>query len=132
MFCNLRDLCLTWWHLRRLSASNAPRHCYWNRKIEFRDIGAVLDTKCPQIEPYAALAEIYEEYLPGYRYGPFLRHLARLYNVPLDSILDIGCGSGKRTVELTAVAPRVVGVDMSAAMLAKARAKPERVFLRRG
>ena len=64
-----------------------------------------------------------QEYLPGYRYGPFLRHLARLYNVPLDSILDIGCGSGKRTVELTAVARRVVGVDMSAAMLAKALAK---------
>jgi SAM-dependent methyltransferase len=114
---------LTWWHLRRLRASFVSQRSYWSMQIDFPDIGAVLDADCPRIEPYGALAEIYEDYLPGYQYGPFLRHLSHLYEVPLSSILDVGCGSGKRTVELTAIAPRVVGVDVSVAMIAKARAK---------
>jgi SAM-dependent methyltransferase len=40
------------------------------------------------------------------------------------SALDVGCGTGQSTVALAAIADRVVGVDVSAAMLAHAPPNP--------
>ena len=42
MFCNLRDLCLTWWHLRRLMHLMHPVIAIGTGRSSFRDIGAVL------------------------------------------------------------------------------------------
>ena len=52
--------------------------------------------------------------------------LAERIGPPPEVLLDLGCGSGSSTVALQAVAPRarIVGVDASAGMLARARVKP--------
>lgn len=52
-----------------------------------------------------------------------MRRALRL-RAPLPLALDVGCGTGLSTIALTAVAERVVGVDSSAAMLARAAASP--------
>ena len=40
-----------------------------------------------------------------------------------DRVLEIGCGTGKNTALLTQLAPRVLGLDLSAGMLAQARVR---------
>jgi malonyl-CoA O-methyltransferase len=46
-----------------------------------------------------------------------------LAGLRFDSIVEIGCGTGKNTVLLASVAEKVHALDFSAGMLAKARAK---------
>ena len=57
-----------------------------------------------------------------YRAEPFELILSRLAVNPNDTIVDLGCGTGENTVELARRAPhgRVVGVDSSVAMIARA------------
>jgi SAM-dependent methyltransferase len=45
-------------------------------------------------------------------------------------IVDLGCGSGRQASSLTALAPRVVGIDGSAAAIAHARRNPTGVDFR--
>lgn len=65
---------------------------------------------------------------PGYHAD--LRRSARAFGLPAGGegarLLDAGCGTGASTAALVAAAPRarIVGVDASAGMLARARAKP--------
>src|SRR5947208_12183477 len=46
-----------------------------------------------------------------------------------DDILDMGCGTGRFTIPLAQIARKVTGLDVSAAMIAKAREKAEEVGL---
>jgi len=46
-----------------------------------------------------------------------------------DDILDMGCGTGRFTIPLAQVARKVTGLDVSAAMIAKAREKAEEAGL---
>src|SRR5450432_382264 len=48
---------------------------------------------------------------------------ASLANIPLDSVLEIGCGTGKNTEWLIEKAKRVTAIDLSNEMLARARQK---------
>lgn len=59
-----------------------------------------------------------------------IRRALRL-RAPVPLVLDVGCGTGLSAVALAAVAERVVGVDPSPAMLARAVAHP-RVEYREG
>jgi ubiquinone/menaquinone biosynthesis C-methylase UbiE len=65
---------------------------------------------------------------PGYHAD--LRRAARAFALPAGGagarLLDLGCGTGASTTALLAGAPyaEIIGVDASAGMLARARAKP--------
>ncbi|CAN5122918.1 class I SAM-dependent methyltransferase [soil metagenome] len=65
--------------------------------------------------------------LLGFRYDAYLRRAAETLAVrPGQTVVDLGCGTGKNLPALAeAVGPggRVVGVDISAAMLERARAR---------
>ncbi len=45
-------------------------------------------------------------------------------------ILDIGCGTGRHSIELTQRGYNVVGIDLSESMLAKAKQKAEKLHLK--
>jgi ubiquinone/menaquinone biosynthesis C-methylase UbiE len=61
---------------------------------------------------------------PGYH--SHLRRSARTFDEDRTRLLDAGCGTGASTAALLSAVPdaRIVGVDASAGMLARARAKP--------
>src|SRR5256885_7308209 len=48
--------------------------------------------------------------------------LFRSYRQPMNAIVDLACGTGLLTRQLAAHADRVVGIDISEAMLRRARA----------
>ncbi len=77
----------------------------------------------PKLCSYERLAALYHEYArsfcPGYL--SFLRSLGKKHRVEIRSVLDLACGAGTLTTRLAACAPRVVGLDLSEAMLTAAR-----------
>lgn len=79
---------------------------------------------------YEQLADEYDERVPGVTQNDarfteteadFL--MSRINS--LDTVLDMGCGTGRFTIPLAKIAKNVNGLDLSAAMLAKAREKAE-------
>jgi SAM-dependent methyltransferase len=75
-------------------------------------------------DPYARLAGVYDEIVVDPCHGRWADHLARLWADdprPVRTVLDVCCGTGLMTRELIARGYRVVGVDASEAMLARAR-----------
>jgi SAM-dependent methyltransferase len=73
------------------------------------------------VDPYAPFAEIYEEWsAPMTEDVPFYVDLAREADGP---VVELAAGSGRVAVPVAeAIGRRVIGVDRSPAMLAKARA----------
>ena len=77
-----------------------------------------------EFEPYARLASLYDEIVVDPCYDAWAAHLDRLWkNDPavVQSILDLGCGTGLMAAALSSRGYQVTGVDSSAAMLARAR-----------
>lgn len=82
--------------------------------------GAALDLA--ELPPYAAMLDAYHR-----AYDADLRAIvAALPLAPADRALDIACGDGYYCELLAERAAAVVGVDLSAAYLARARARKER------
>jgi SAM-dependent methyltransferase len=77
----------------------------------------------PEVPAYDQLATIWHEYSADASpdYPAFLPALARYYRFPISSVLDLACGTGTMTRRLAEVYERVVGVDLSPAMLRQAR-----------
>ncbi|MGL6096620.1 MAG: class I SAM-dependent DNA methyltransferase [Fimbriiglobus sp.] len=98
-----------------------PRGLFFAPTLQFRELRAA--DGGTEVAPYSAFAEAWHAHsrdrVPDYPY--FLRSLAEERGLKLDAILDLACGTGVLTDRLAALAPAVVGVDGSAAMLAKAR-----------
>lgn len=71
----------------------------------------------------------FDAHAPHYMENPFTRNTRAEVDFLLDelkppaggSILDLGCGTGRHSVELAARGYRVTGVDLSEGMLAEAR-----------
>jgi SAM-dependent methyltransferase len=77
-----------------------------------------------EADPYTALAAVYDDIVVDRCHERWSRFLHELWSGDADgvrSVLDVCCGTGLMTAELTALGYRVVGVDASAAMLARAR-----------
>ncbi|MET0740737.1 MAG: class I SAM-dependent methyltransferase [Candidatus Nanopelagicales bacterium] len=75
-------------------------------------------------EAYSRLAGIYDEIVVDPCYQGWATYLHELWDsdeAGVRSVLDVGCGTGLMARELVALGYRVVGVDGSAAMLARAR-----------
>lgn len=70
---------------------------------------------------YEAFAEFYDRFFGDFLEDlPFYQGYAERVGSPL---LEIGCGTGRLTVPLAAAGFRVTGMDLSTAMLARARAR---------
>lgn len=73
----------------------------------------------------------FDAHAPHYDANPFTQHtkaeidfLLNLFALPIGStILDVGCGTGRHSVELAKRGYKVVGIDLSEGMLNVARAK---------
>ncbi len=86
-------------------------------------------------DPYARLAGVYDEIVvdPCHeRWAAFLHELWSAEGAEVRTVLDVCCGTGLLASELIALGYRVVGVDASAGMLARARRLlgPDVVLLR--
>ena len=99
------------------------------RLDEEPEVAAPLDVpEYALAEGYALWAQTYDQPLRLFPIEhPVMRRL--LDPLPPSVILDAACGTGRYSQYLAARGHRVIGVDRSAAMLAKARAKlPETEF----
>lgn len=75
--------------------------------------------------------DFYDRHAPYYDRGAFTHHtgvevdfLCELLALPAAArILDVGCGTGRHSVELARRGHRVTGIDLSAGMLRQARGK---------
>lgn len=77
-----------------------------------------------RVDAYTRLAAVYDEIVvdPTYdRWAGFLHGTWARDDAGVRSILDVCCGTGLMAAELIALGYRVVGVDSSADMLARAR-----------
>jgi len=75
-------------------------------------------------EAYSRLAGVYDEIVvdPSYRrWAQYLHELWSTDERPVVSVLDVCCGTGLLAAELVRLGYSIVGVDASAAMLARAR-----------
>ena len=82
---------------------------------------------------YGRTARFYDLALLGYRVAGFDRHrrelIAQLRLKPGDLVVDLGCGTGANfaaLLEIVGPAGRVIGVDLSEAMLARAKQRVAR------
>ena len=76
----------------------------------------------PKLRSYERLAALYHDYARTFcpNYVAFLASLAKKHGVEIRSVLDLACGAGTLTTRLATWASRVVGLDLSEAMLAAA------------
>jgi SAM-dependent methyltransferase len=75
-------------------------------------------------DPYTALAAVYDDIVVDRCHGRWADFLHELWGHDVHgvrAVLDVCCGTGLMTAELAARGYRVVGVDASEAMLARAR-----------
>jgi SAM-dependent methyltransferase len=75
-------------------------------------------------DPYSRLAGVYDEIVVDGCHDRWAAHLHELWSsdaADVRTVLDLCCGTGLMAAELIALGYRVVGVDRSAAMLARAR-----------
>jgi SAM-dependent methyltransferase len=85
----------------------------------------------PDTPPYDQLASLWDEYAGWFvpEYGRFLLAAGEHYRTRLESVLDLACGTGLLCRQVAGWAERVVGLDISEAMLrrAESRAGPSNV-----
>ncbi|KIO78484.1 methyltransferase type 11 [Pedobacter lusitanus] len=74
-------------------------------------------------EAYDSWSEQYDTNLNKTRDLEAIALRATLTDIPFDSCLEIGCGTGKNTLWFITRAKHITAVDLSAQMLAKAKAK---------
>jgi SAM-dependent methyltransferase len=77
-----------------------------------------------EFEPYARLASVYDEIVVDPCYDTWAAHLDRLWKSDpsvVQSVLDLGCGTGLMAAALSSRGYHVTGVDASPAMLDRAR-----------
>ena len=75
-------------------------------------------------DPYSRLAGVYDEIVVDGCHDRWAAHLHELWSsdaADVRTVLDLCCGTGLMAAELMALGYRVVGVDGSSAMLARAR-----------
>jgi SAM-dependent methyltransferase len=79
----------------------------------------------PNTAGYARLAALWNDFSACFTpdYASFLIAAGARYGQPVESVLDLACGTGVLARQLAARAKRVVGLDASADMLREARAR---------
>lgn len=73
---------------------------------------------------YGAFASVYDVFMEEVDYEGWLRHISAVWGKhggrPLESVIDLGCGTGGAAIPLAARGLEVTGVDISPEMLAEA------------
>ena len=86
-----------------------------------------------QGEPFSLLAEVYDAIMSDVDYdawADFILDLALEAGTEVQTVLDLGCGTGNSSEPFVKRGLTVTGLDLSAAMLAVARRKlPEATFI---
>jgi SAM-dependent methyltransferase len=79
----------------------------------------------PNSEGYERMAAVWNDFAGWFvpPYGRFLTSAGAYYGQPIQSVLDLACGTGLLTRALARRAESVVGLDASEAMLSDARAR---------
>lgn len=75
------------------------------------------------LQPYARLAEYWNDVAVSFvpHYGEFLDAVRQRFDVPIQSVLDVACGAGLISGDVGTQVEHVVGIDLSEAMLQRAR-----------
>lgn len=88
-----------------------------------------------KLEPYASFAEIYDQIMGGVDYeawADYVELLLQRFAKNPRTIVDLACGTGSSALPFAERGYRVYGVDLSTAMLEKARHKAEKSGLNIG
>ncbi len=98
-------------------------------KLRFPELAAASNPDLADLKPYEGLAELWHEYsMQASRFRQnYLRLLMLHGNGQIGSILDLACGTGTLTSELVSLAPDVMGLDLSEAMLTRARSYCDKI-----
>ena len=78
---------------------------------------------------YNFFPQIYDEFMEYADYSKWkdlVINITKKYNVPRDSILDLGCGTGSLLLELNADFSNLYGLDISENMIKKAKEKAKK------
>jgi SAM-dependent methyltransferase len=101
-----------------------------------RKVGAASRAARAAADPYAAFAAVYDEYMNHVPYAAWAdyllrRHVSLVGRRPA-AVLDLACGTGLLLEHLQGRVERVLGLDGSAAMLARARFRLPGLDLKQG
>jgi len=80
------------------------------------------------MEAYTAFASVYEMYMDNIPYDEWANNIKALfekYNMPMEIVCDIGCGTGQMTRRLKAMGYDMIGIDNSYDMLMEAMANED-------
>lgn len=114
-----------WRRKDRLLASQfgGAKDHFLARDLSYSEYQKLEESGQPTLSPYEGLSEFWDDYasqvLPDY--PTFLASLALQFDLKLNSILDLACGTGILSGQLKNLAAEVVGLDLSEPMLAQAR-----------
>jgi SAM-dependent methyltransferase len=93
-------------------------------------MGEAIETERPEsgaaAQAYDAIASVYDDFTADHEYELWTANLLmalRRHGLSGDRLLDVGCGTGKSFLPMLAKDWTVTACDISAAMLARARAK---------
>jgi len=77
------------------------------------------------MEAYTSFAAVYDMYMDNIPYDTWAKNIKDLfekYNIPMEVVCDLGCGTGQMTRRLKAFGYDMIGIDVSCDMLTEAQA----------
>lgn len=80
------------------------------------------------MEAYTSFAQVYDRYMDEMPYDEWtenIKHFFDKYNMPMEIVCDLGCGTGQITRRLKKLGYDMIGIDMSYDMLMEAMSAPE-------
>src|SRR5205085_2307385 len=113
---------LRWYLARKLLATLAWKYPPGHHRRSFGRHQAKIEDFPPNINNYGRLASLWDDYAGWFvpEYDFFLASAGAYYGHPIQSVLDLACGTGLLTRRLAREAERVVGLDASESMLSVA------------
>ncbi len=76
------------------------------------------------MEAYTGFASVYDRYMDNVPYDKWTENILELfkkYNMPMEIVCDLGCGTGQLTRRLKAAGYDMIGIDVSYDMLMEAQ-----------
>ena len=80
------------------------------------------------MEAYSSFASVYDRYMDEMPYDQWTENIKQLftkYNMPMEIVCDLGCGTGQMTRRLKDLGYDMIGIDMSYDMLMEAMSAPD-------
>ncbi len=80
------------------------------------------------MEAYTGFATVYDRYMDNIPYDDWARNIKELfekYNMPMEIVCDLGCGTGQMTRRLKEMGYDMIGIDVSYDMLMEAMSQED-------